>query len=99
MKNIIITFMMCIIPFSSLADPFMGEGKHNFIKRCEDSAEVPGFSKLQIIKMCECVANESEIRWYDIISSVNQDDSPYKLQQKANAMMGEISQECYMRVK
>ncbi len=75
------------------------KGRKIIKKRCINSVEIPCFSKIKIEEMCECLADNSELRWYDLVNSVKQTDSPYELQQKSNNMMKEITEECYMKIK
>lgn len=99
MTKIILLSIMCMSASISFADPFMGEGKQNYIRRCESSAEVPGFSRPQITKMCECIADGQEIRWYELLDSIRQSEHPDEIQEKVYIIMKEISEECYVRIK
>ena len=92
---IIIVFIGIVFPsISSSADPFMGEGKQNYIDRCVSTAEVPGYSIAEKRKYCECFADKLEESYPKIMKTLENSGSLEKAQKVANEIAEKVAIEC-----
>lgn len=77
--------ILLLISALAYADPFMGEGKQGYIKRCTNTASVPGLSGAEKNKFCICLANKLETAHPAAIKSIKKSDTMAVAQQKMNA--------------
>lgn len=69
------------------ADPFMGEGKQNYIDRCVDNTEIPDYSQSEIKEFCECFADKVEKGYEEMLIKIERINSKIDKQKIADKYM------------
>jgi hypothetical protein len=90
----IIIFLLFTFPLITFADPFIGEGKQAYIKRCISTSEMPEYSITAKEKFCKCFADKLGKGYQEVLESTKPNDSMAVAQQKMDNMAQRFAKEC-----
>jgi hypothetical protein len=92
--KVIILFVTFAAASFASPDPFMGEGKQGYIKRCISTSEMPEHSSAEREAFCRCFANKLESGYEDVLKSISPNDSVALAQEKMNSMAQQFARAC-----